>query len=74
MNKLFKKISFEYIVFPQLFLAYTLKTPQKYAFFVACLVLLPYNILLIGVILICFILVFACFFSLEILKKIFTKR
>lgn len=74
MNKLFKKISFEYVVFPQLFLVHTLKDKRKWPFFMACAIVLPYNLLLLSIILISFFLIFGCFIFIEILKKIFTKR
>lgn len=74
MRNLFKKITFEYIVFPQLLLVKTLKTPQKGLFFIAMIIFLPYNILLLSAILGCFFLVFVWIIFIEILKKIFIKR
>ena len=70
---LFKKTSLKYIVFPQLFLSKTLKSSRKWVFFVATILFLPYNLVILSLFLSVFILAFAVLFSLEICKNIFKK-
>jgi len=69
-----RKITIEYILFPQLYMTYLLKNEQKWLFFVIGFVILPYNLVVLTLYLIVVFLIFLTMFFVENLKNIIIKR